>query len=70
MKYKLKKDGRYQCGVTVAGFSKGHVVEVRQHDTEYRKVLVDFGGGMIDWFGDLILKDLDAVESEPGEGNA
>ena len=55
--YTLKKDGRYTCGVTSFGVAAGHKVEVKQVDGEYRKVLVDFGDGMIDWFHDSIVED-------------
>lgn len=55
--YKLKKDGRYTCGVTSFGVAAWHQVEVTQVDSEYRKVLVDFGGGMIDWFHYSIVED-------------
>ena len=55
--YTLKKDGRYTCGVTSFGVAAGHHVEVKQVDSEYRKVLVDFGDGMIDWFHYSIVED-------------
>ena len=55
--YTLKRDGRYICGVTSFGISSGHKVEVKQVDSEYRKVLVDFGDGMIDWFHYSIVED-------------
>ena len=61
MKYRLKQDGRFVCGTTAFGLSAGSVVEVRQTDTSTRKVLIDFGGRMVDWFDQTILSKFEAV---------
>lgn len=61
MKYRLKEDGRFICGVTSFGLSAGAVVEVCQTDASTNKVLIDFGGRMIDWFHETILSKFEAV---------
>lgn len=63
-KYKLKEDSRFICGVTAFGMSAGCVVQVKQVDKEYRKVLADFGGRMIDWHSDSILNKFEKIEGE------
>jgi hypothetical protein len=50
MKYQLKQASRFVCGSTSFGLSAGTIVEVKQHDQANNKVLIDFGGRLIDWF--------------------
>lgn len=62
MKYRLKEDGRFVCGTTSFGLSAGAVVQVNQIDASAHKVLIDFGGGMVDWFDESVLaKRFEAV---------
>ena len=56
--YKLTKDARFIVGVTSFGMSEGATVEVKQLDKDYGKVLVDFGGGYIDWMSDFKFNNL------------
>ena len=39
----------------------GGLVKVTQVDKEYNKVLVDFGGGYVDWFPESVLDKFDKV---------
>ncbi len=48
--YKLKKDIRVRVASTVFTTPKGTRLDVKQHDKECSKVLIDFGDGYIDWF--------------------
>lgn len=61
MKYRLKEDGRFVCGVTSFGLPAGAVVYVRQTDSSGGKVLIDFGERLIDWFDESILSRFEAV---------
>lgn len=61
MKYRLKEDERFVCGVTSFGVPAGAVVVVRQTDASTHKVLIDFGGRLIDWFHESILSKFEAV---------
>jgi len=54
-KYKLKEDSRFRCGLTSFGLSAGRIVEVKQVDKEYRKVLIVFSSGLVDWYADSML---------------
>lgn len=49
-KYRLSKEIRVRVGVTSFSTPKGKELTVKQHDKERSKVLIDFGGGYIDWF--------------------
>jgi hypothetical protein len=60
-KYRLKSDGVFRCGITTFGLSAGSIVEVTQLDKEGRKVLIDFGGRMVDWYSDRMLDRFEAV---------
>ena len=59
--YKLLDDCRFRVGVTSFGLSKGKFVKVTQIDKEYNKVLVDFGGGYVDWFHESVLDKFEKV---------
>ena len=59
--YKLVEDSRFRVGVTSFGMSSGVLVKVTQVDKEYNKVLVDFGGGYVDWFPESVLDKFDKV---------
>lgn len=48
-KYKANKKMRIRCGVTMFDLNEGDVVEIKQLDSTYAKVLVDYGAGMMDW---------------------
>ena len=61
MQYKLKADGRFVCGTTSFGLSAGAVVQVTQTDPSTHKVLIDFGGRMVDWFHESVLAKFEAV---------
>ena len=61
MKFRLKKDSRFICGGTSFGLSAGAVVTVTQTDKSTNKVLIDFGGRMVDWFHESILNQFDAA---------
>jgi len=61
MKYRLKEDRRFVCGVTSFIFPAGAVVVVRQTDPSTNKVLIDFGERLIDWFHESILSKFEAV---------
>ena len=60
-KWKLNEPSRFRCGITSFELPIGSIVEVRQYNKEYGKVLIDFGDRMIDWFSDSILHKFDAV---------
>lgn len=61
--YKAIKDCRFRVGVSSIGISEGVVVKVIQVDTEYSKVLVDFGGGDSDWIGfHSLTKNFEALQ--------
>ena len=64
MRYKLKEDDRFVCGSTSFGLSAEAVVEVVQTDPSTRKVLIDFGGRMVDWFHESILTKFEAYNPE------
>ena len=55
-KYKLNNDVRARVGTTVFTSLKGTELRVAQHEKINSKVLVDFGGGYIDWFHETWLK--------------
>ena len=59
--YKLVEDSRFRVGVTSFGLSKDKIVKVTQVDREHNKVLVDFGGGYVDWFHESILSKFEKV---------
>ena len=55
--YVLLKDRRFTCGITSFAMCVGTTVYVKQVDKEYKKVLIDFGGRLMDWYPDSILND-------------
>ena len=59
--YKLVEDSRFRVGSTSFGMSSGGMVKVTQVDREYNKVLVDFGGGCVDWFHEAIFSKFEKV---------
>ena len=62
MQHKLKEDGRFVCGITSFGLPAGAVVQVTQTDPSTNKVLIDFGGRLVDWFDESVLaKRFEAV---------
>ena len=61
MQYKLKEDGRFVCGITSFGLPAGAVVQVTQADPATHKVLIDFGGRLVDWFHESVLSKFEAV---------
>lgn len=61
MQYKLKEDSRFVCGITSFELSAGAVVQVTQTDPVTRKVLIDFGGRLVDWFHESVLSKFEAV---------
>lgn len=64
MKMQVKQDSRFRCGITSFGLSAGAIVNVRQKDEESRKVLLDFGGRMMDWFSDSTLSLFEEVRPD------
>lgn len=48
-KLRLIHDQRFRVGQTSFDMAEGSVVSVLQIDEYDKKVLVDFGGGLIDW---------------------
>lgn len=62
MQYRLKENGRFVCGIASFGMSAGALVQVSQIDESTGKVLIDFGGGLLDWFHESVLtKKFEAV---------
>lgn len=62
MQYRLKEDGRFVCGTTSFLLPAGAVVRVTQTDPGTNKVLIDFGGRLVDWFDESVLsKRFEAV---------
>lgn len=55
-KYRATKDARYRTAMSSFEISAGHVVTIRQVDRDTQKVLVDFGGGDMDWFSNHIIQ--------------
>ena len=53
----LNRDRRFQCGGTSFDCFAGKVVWVKQEDANNRKVLLDFSGGLQDWFHESVLDD-------------
>lgn len=53
----LRSDRRFTCGTTSFGCKAGAFVFLRQRDENNRKVLLNFGGGLIDWFHESILDE-------------
>lgn len=49
-KYKLIYSRRFLCGSTSFECKAGTIVVVKQVDKNNKKVLIDFGNGLIDWF--------------------
>lgn len=62
-KYKLKEGSRFRVGVTSFGMVSGATVNVTQVDKEYHKVLIDFGGGLVDWFHESVLDKFDISQT-------
>ncbi|MCZ2107086.1 MAG: hypothetical protein LC106_06885 [Burkholderiales bacterium] len=57
MQYRLKENGRFVCGITVFGMSARAIVQVSQIDMSTGKVLIDFGGGLLDWFSESVITE-------------
>lgn len=55
--YELKENTRFIVGVTSFFCSKGRMVEVTQISQTTEKAIIDFGGGLIDWFSISFLND-------------
>ena len=51
----------FRCGISSFILKAGSTVEVRQHDRQHRKILIDFGGRDIDWFPENELKWFEKV---------
>ena len=64
MKCKLNENRRFICGVTSFGLSVGAEVEVIREDKSTHKVLVDFGGGLIDWFHVSVLDSFTTLQPD------
>jgi hypothetical protein len=47
---RLKEGGQFVCGSTSFECMAGKVVFLRQVDERNRKVLLDFGARLVDWF--------------------
>lgn len=60
-KYRLTSGRTFRCGVSNIQMAEGSVVEIKQVDKEYRKVLVDFGDRDIDWQSDIVLDYLEKI---------
>jgi hypothetical protein len=56
-KYRTTKDGRFLTGGTTFSVKAGFVVTVRQIDQVNKKVLIDFGSRMVDWFSPGLLAE-------------
>lgn len=56
-KYRTTKDGRFLTGGIGFSVAAGYVVTVRQVDRANNKVLIDFGGRMVDWFSQGLLAE-------------
>ena len=56
---RLKEGGQFVCGSTSFECSAGKVVFLRQVDERNRKVLLDFGGRLVDWFHVSVLDRFD-----------
>ena len=61
-KYTLNEGSRFSVGVTSFGLNAGATVHIKQVDTFRRKVLVDFGDRLTDWFDDSILDKFSKIE--------
>ena len=57
MQYRLKEDRRFVCGITSFGMPAGALVQVSQIDASTGKVLIDFGGGLLDWFPESVITE-------------
>lgn len=58
----LRTDIRFTCGTTTFDCMAGKVAFLRQRDERNRKVLLDFGGRMVDWFHESILEYFDMCQ--------
>lgn len=59
--YALKKNGRFRCGITSFEIEAGHIIRVKQVDSSVRKVLIDFGDDLVNWYSDTILAKFNRV---------
>jgi len=57
--YQLKEDRYFRCGITSFLLPKGAIIKVTQWDATNRKVLVDFGGRLCDWYHISILDEFE-----------
>jgi len=60
--YTLNKTKRFVTGGASFEMATGSRIEVKQEDKQGRKVLIDFGDGLIDWFHKSALNDFDLVD--------
>ncbi len=68
-KYLIKKATKVRCGITAFTAPEGQIIEVKQTDNVFSKVLIDFGGGCIDWFSDSWLARNAERQQQDGGGN-
>lgn len=60
-KWRLKKARRFISGITCFGLQGGAIVHVLQVDSARGNVLIDFGSGVIAWFGKFVLECFENV---------
>lgn len=56
IKFKLKENKKFRIGLTSFGCKKGKIINIIRTDPDYKKVLIDFGNDLIDWFDESILE--------------
>jgi len=62
--YRINTDIGIRVGVTSFTAKAGRWITVQQWDKDNRKALVDFGGGLIDWFSNIWLERNTSYEAE------
>lgn len=62
--YTAKGNIRVRCGWSSLGLVKGAKVEATQFDAEGKKVLVQYGGGSVDWMSLSRFKELFEVRHQ------
>lgn len=60
-KWRLKNARRFTSSVTSFGLLGGAIVHVLQVDSAKGNVLIDFGSGVIAWFGEAVLEYFENV---------
>ena len=60
---RLKEGGQFVCGLTSFECMAGKVVFLRQVDERNKKVLLDFGARLVDWFPVSMLDRFDTPMS-------